>query len=243
MRIPRIYSSRPLQSGLELALEEGAARHVSRVLRMRAGDELVLFDGSGGEYPAVITSVARSAVTARADEFVAREAESPLGIHLGIGLSRGERLELVVQKATELGVAAITPLFTGRAGVRIDGDRLQRKGEHLRQVAISACEQCGRNRLPAVQDPTSLAHWLGETRADRRFVLHHRAEPLPAQTTAPTRVALLIGPEGGLTDGEIEQAQQAGYQPLSLGPRVLRTETAPLAAIAILQARWGDMSL
>ncbi len=242
MRIPRIYSSRPLQSDLELALEEAAARHVSRVLRMHAGADLVLFDGSGGEYPAVITSVSRAGVTVRAGQFLARELESPLAIHLGIGLSRGERLELVVQKATELGVAAITPLFTGRAGVRLDANRLAKKSQHLRQVAISACEQCGRNRLPAVHDPRPLADWLGDTMADRRFVLHHRAGPATPEAGAPDSVALLVGPEGGLSDSEIGQAEQAGYRSLRLGPRVLRTETAPLAAIAILQALWGDMS-
>lgn len=243
MRIPRIYSPRPLQAGLELALEEGAARHVSRALRMRAGGALVLFDGGGGEYPATVTAVGRDTVTVLTGVPLARETESPLRIHLGIGLSRGERMELIVQKGTELGVAAVTPLFTERAGVRLHGDRLERKGGHLRQVAISACEQCGRNRLPAVHDPQPLATWLRDTRADRRFVLHHRAAPLTSEVDVPGSVALLIGPEGGLSDVEIEQAEQAGYRPLCLGPRILRTETAPLAAIAILQARWGDMSL
>jgi 16S rRNA (uracil1498-N3)-methyltransferase len=150
-------------------------------------------------------------------------------------------MDWVVQKATELGVRGITPLFTERTEVKLAPDRAAKKLQHWRQVAVSACEQCGRNTLPSIHELANLADWIAATDADCKLVLHHRSEG-PALTDAvPHGVALLIGPEGGLSEAEIEAAESAGYRSLALGPRVMRTETAPLAAIAILQARWGDM--
>ncbi|MCB1678559.1 MAG: 16S rRNA (uracil(1498)-N(3))-methyltransferase [Halioglobus sp.] len=242
MRIPRIYSEQSLQPHTRLVLPADAGQHLARVLRKREGDALLLFDGRGGEFPAQITAVQRQTVTVAVGEHRPLERESALAIHLGIALSRGERMDWVVQKATELGATELTPLYTGRTEVKLDGARSDRKVRHWQQVAISACEQCGRNRLPAVHTPQRLGDWLTATRAERRLVLHHRAAPSAAAGERPASVALLIGPEGGLDDGEILAAERAGFQPLQLGPRVLRTETAPLAAIAILQARWGDMA-
>ncbi len=153
-------------------------------------------------------------------------------------------MDWVVQKSTELGVGAITPLFTEHTGVKLAGARSEKKARHWRQVAISACEQCGRNRLPAVHAPQKLEDWLASTLADRKFVLHHRAESVSNPgDAAPASIALLVGPEGGLSEEEIFSAERAGYSSLRLGPRVLRTETAPLSALAILQARWGDMQV
>ena len=232
-----------MQCGGTLELGTGAAQHVARVLRMSAGDALVLFNGDGSEYHSRLETVDRRRVTVRVLKRREGVAESPLAIHLGIAISRGERMDWVVQKATELGASCLTPLFTERTAVKLGGDRTDKKMRHWRQVAISACEQCGRNHLPTIDPPTSLLDWLAVTRADHRYVLHHRASNGPSAGTPPTSIALLSGPEGGLSTAEMKVAEQAGYQPLALGPRVLRTETAPLAAIAILQARWGDMRL
>lgn len=150
-------------------------------------------------------------------------------------------MDWVMQKATELGVAAVTPLFTERTEVKLSAERAAKKLRHWQQVMTSACEQCGRNRLPQLPDIQRLDSWLADTTAQRKFVMHHRASDQAGNTGKPSSVALLVGPEGGLTEGEIEAAAHAGYSALRLGPRVLRTETAPLAGIAILQARWGDM--
>jgi 16S rRNA (uracil1498-N3)-methyltransferase len=241
MRIPRIFTEQVLLPGAAIELDSGPAQHVGRVLRMGPGDPLTLFDGRGGEYPSRIVSVERRRVVAQTGEHVAIERESPLRIHLGIAVSRGDRMDWVVQKATELGVDEISPLFTERTEVKLTGERAEKKTRHWRQVATSACEQCGRNRLPAIRPPQQLSPWLSAAEEEARFVLHHRAGPQGVSGATPTGAALLIGPEGGLDEPEIEAAQAAGFQALALGPRVLRTETAPLAAIALLQARWGDM--
>ncbi|MFV8818824.1 16S rRNA (uracil(1498)-N(3))-methyltransferase [Haliea sp. E17] len=242
MRIPRIHTEQALQPHALVELEAGASRHLASALRMQAGDALVLFDGRGGEYAASIAQVEKRAVSVQIGEYRAVDNESPLAIHLGIGLSRGERMDLVVQKATELGVAAITPLFTERSEVKLKGERAARKLGHWRQIAISACEQCGRNTLPQVHAPLAFGDWLAGSDSQLKLVLHHRAEPL-ALDSAPRSASLLIGPEGGLSGAEIQAAEAAGFHSLALGPRVLRTETAPLAAIAVLQARWGDISI
>ena len=151
-------------------------------------------------------------------------------------------MDWVIQKATELGVTRITPLLSKRVEVKLNAERTAKRLRHWHQVAISACEQCGRNRLPALGSITSLADWVAVTQAERRFVLHPQADASKDSGQTPASVALLIGPEGGLTKTEISLAEDAGFEPLQLGPRVLRTETAPLAALAIMQARWGDMA-
>ncbi len=241
MRIPRIHTGQALQAECSFDLEPGPSQHLARALRMQAGDTLILFDGRGGQYPATITSVSKSAVSVRTGALDAREAESPLSIHLGIAISRGDRMDWVVQKATELGVASVSPLTTERTEVKLRGDRADKKLRHWQQVAISACEQCGRNRVPRLQALNSLDHWLSTVEADLKLVLHHRAGTGDTPATRPASIALLIGPEGGLSEAEIASAESGGFVPLQLGPRVLRTETAPLAAITLLQARWGDM--
>lgn len=240
MRVPRIYTGQDLTGQRELTLDPGPSAHLARVLRMGPGQPVCLFDGRGGEYEATITYADKRAVSVELTAHHPRELESPLAIELAIGVSRGGRMDWVLQKATELGVQRIVPLVTERTEVRLRGERAAKKLAHWHQVTISACEQCGRNSLPEVLPLCSWRDWLRECDAPRRFVLHHRAAP-SGNATAPTRIALAVGPEGGLSDSEIEEALAAGFEALTLGPRVLRTETAPLAALAILQARWGDM--
>ena len=242
MRIPRIYIDQPLAVRAQLCLGEEASRHIARVLRMQTGRELILFNGQGGEYRASITAVDKRRVEVALTAFDAIERESPLQITLGIGISRGERMDWVMQKATEMGVTAITPLFTGRTEVRLSGARLEKKHQHWRQVVAAACEQCQRNRLPQIDLPQALGDWLPRVAAARRFVLHHRSGDGALDTAVkPESVALLIGPEGGLDNAEITAAEARGFAPLALGPRVLRTETAPLVAISLLQHLWGDL--
>jgi 16S rRNA (uracil1498-N3)-methyltransferase len=242
MRIPRIYTARELDNGLSLLLEPQSSHHLARVLRKGAGDVLVLFNGRGGEYPAEIVTVGKKHVEVRIGHHREADCESPLRIHLGIAISRGDRMDWIVQKSTELGVHSIAPLVTEHTGVVLTGSRADKKLQHWRQVAISACEQCGRNRLPAIQSPLPVAGWLASAEADKKFVLHHRAgEHSDDREDNPGSLALLVGPEGGLSEGEIASAERAGFCSLGLGPRVLRTETAPLVAITLMQARWGDL--
>lgn len=240
MRISRIHTDQKLSSNTAVVLEPEPSRHLARVLRLGIGDALTLFDGRGGEYPSRITAIEKKHVQVITGEQLHSERESPLAIHLGIAISRGDRMDWIAQKCTEMGVTALTPLFTEHTGVKFSAERAAKKNQHWQQVAISACEQCGRNRPPTVHAPQSLEYWLADTVAERKFVLHHRAEPVD-NGAVPASVALLIGPEGGLSADEIKAAELSGYTALRLGPRVLRTETAPLAAIAILQAYWGDM--
>ena len=242
MRIPRIFTAQKLQINASIELEPGPSQHLSRVLRMKPGDSIILFDGTGGQYPATISALGRKSVVAITADFDPVERESGLCLHLGIAISRGERMDWVVQKATELGVSAITPLRSERTEVRLSGERAEKKLRHWQQIATSACEQCGRNRLPNIQPAQNLAQWVSGVEADTRLVLHHRASSARTDATSPSSIALLVGPEGGLSPDEITAAEQAQFSSLQLGPRVLRTETAPLAAIAILQARWGDMA-
>jgi len=241
MRLPRIHTAQALQAGARVELEQRQAHYVARVLRMRAGDALILFNGTGGQYPATLQTVGKNAVVVSTGDFEPLERESPLALHLGIAVSRGDRMDWVVQKATELGVRSITPLTSERTEVRLKGERAEKKLRHWQQVATSACEQCGRNRLPVVNTLQLLHDWCERVEADVRLVLDPAADSSDPGAAAPASVALLVGPEGGFSAEEIAAARAAGFHSLLLGPRVLRTETAPLAAISLLQARWGDM--
>jgi 16S rRNA (uracil1498-N3)-methyltransferase len=238
----RIYTPQSLSPHQRLELLSGPSRHLAGALRRGVGDAFTLFNGDGGEYPATIDAVEKKHVQVTLGERADRDLESPLSIHLGIAISRGERMDWVIQKSTELGVTEITPLFTARTEVKLKGDRADKKRAHWQQIAISACEQCGRNTLPQINPLTHIESWCGTELPPLRLVLHHRSDSgLPAKPASPMAAALLIGPEGGLSEAEVLSAQRQGFEPLTLGPRVLRTETAPLAAIAILQAQWGDM--
>jgi len=198
-----------------------------------------LFDGSGQEFLGALTEVGKKGVRVELREQFAGQAESPLRIHLGQGLSRGERMDWAIQKAVELGVAEITPIVSERCEVRLKDERADKRLAHWRQVAISACEQCGRSLLPMIHAPLSLADWLALVDADLKLVLHPVAEPLTSHAR-PQTLAFLIGPEGGLSDAEVGQATAQAFQAARLGPRVLRTETAPVVALSVAQQLWGD---
>lgn len=239
----RLYVPVPLESGATLPLDPDRSHYVSRVLRLRAGDELVLFDGRGGEHAGSIAQASRNGVTVAVGERTGREAESPLAIRLVQGISRGERMDFVVQKATELGVRRITPVITEFSVVRLDPAKAAKRAEHWSKIAQSACEQCGRNRLPEIDAPQALSAVLDSPApGDTRIVLQPGAGRPLAQRPTGALVDLLIGPEGGLSEGELAQAAAAGFVPCSLGPRILRTETAALTAVAVLQAAHGDLA-
>ena len=238
MRLSRFFIDAPLSLG-EHDLPEAQAHYIGRVLRMAPGAAVQLFDGSGREFVGQLLEVGKKSVRVQLDEVKPGQAESPLRIHLGQGLSRGERMDWAIQKATELGVAEITPIVTERCEVRLKDERADKRLAHWRQVAISACEQCGRSTVPPVHAPVTLAQWLASTEADLKLVLHPVAAPLTQHAT-PTRLAFLIGPEGGLNDAEVEHALQQGFHAARLGPRVLRTETAPVVALSVAQQLWGD---
>ncbi|WP_148863991.1 16S rRNA (uracil(1498)-N(3))-methyltransferase [Marinobacter fonticola] len=241
MRIPRIYSPVALAAGSEVDLEDQAANHVGRVLRMQTGQQIELFNGDGHDYPATLTDVSKKRVQVRLGKPVANVSESPLQVHLGQVVSRGDRMDYAIQKSVEMGVDRITPLVSERCEVKLKGDREDKRLRHWQQVAISAAEQCGRARVPAIEPVSTLADWFAATEAtDLRLVLHHRTAQSLAGLAKPETLALLVGPEGGLSDEEIQAAEEVGFLPAALGPRVLRTETAPVAALAVCHWLWGD---
>ncbi|AVU78200.1 16S rRNA (uracil(1498)-N(3))-methyltransferase [Pseudomonas sp. Fig-3] len=238
MRLSRFFIDAPLSLGAH-ELPEAQAHYIGRVLRMAEGDAVQVFDGSGQEFRGTLAEVGKKRVLVQLNEQFAGQVESPLRIHLGQGLSRGERMDWAIQKATELGVNEITPIFSERCEVRLKDERADKRLLHWRQVAISACEQCGRSTVPVIHPPLLLADWLKQTDAELKLVLHPVAEPLVSHAR-PSSLAFLIGPEGGLSDAEVAQAGTAGYHAARLGPRVLRTETAPVVALAVAQQLWGD---
>ncbi|WP_375057793.1 16S rRNA (uracil(1498)-N(3))-methyltransferase [Zobellella sp. DQSA1] len=243
MRIPRIHEPQPLGKGLELLLSEDAANHVGRVLRMQPGQPLVLFNGEGGQYDAEIVRADKKSVQVRVGHFSAIETESPLHFHLGQVISRGDKMDFTIQKSVELGVNVITPLFSSRCGVKLSGERLDKKVQQWQKIAIAACEQCGRNRIPEIRPAVHLEQWLVENSHELKLNLHPRAQFSVNRLPSPEHgVRLLVGPEGGLSDDEIALARAQGFVDILLGPRVLRTETAALTAITALQCRFGDLA-
>jgi 16S rRNA (uracil1498-N3)-methyltransferase len=235
--MPRIYCASPLASGVSLALPAGAARHV-QVLRMQPGQGLTLFNGEGGEFEATVTQMGRSDVTVDIGAHHAVEREAPHAVHLAVAMPANDRMDWLVEKAAELGAASVQPLLSARSVLRLQGDRAAKKTAHWQGVAIAACEQCGRNRVPTVHAVRDLSAWLSQgvpADAGLRLLLTLQAGAQSLrQVPADAAVTLLNGPEGGLTPQEEEHALAAGFAPLSLGPRVLRAETAPLAALAAL---------
>lgn len=241
----RLFVSAALINGHTVELEGDRARYLGRVLRVRPGDEFVLFDGEGAECHATVEQVRKDTVTLRVGAEARTRTESPLTVHLVQGISRGDRMDFVVQKATELGVKRITPVFTAHGVVRLDAERAANRLEHWQHVAIGACEQSGRARLPLIDPPVPLGNWLGDKPAEvgTDLILKPGATAPLAGIEAPrTKVCLLIGPEGGFSENEYENASIAGFRAVSLGPRILRTETAAVAALAVLQSRWGDLA-
>jgi 16S rRNA (uracil1498-N3)-methyltransferase len=231
--LPRLHCTEPLSSGLQLALPPGPARHV-QVLRLQPGDPLTLFDGRGGEYDAVVEQMGRSTVSVTVGAHRAVECEAPLAIHLAIGMPANERMDWLVEKATELGVASIQPLLAERSVLRLAGERAQKKQAHWQGIAIAACEHCGRNRVPVVHAVRPMADWLAAQAAPGLVLSLREGTQALAALPARAAVTLLSGPEGGLAPAEEDAALARGWIPVHLGARVLRAETAPLAALAVL---------
>ena len=242
MRIPRIHHPEPVTVGSQIALSDDAANHVGRVLRMGKGQAIQLFDGSNQVFEAVIAEAGKKNVLVDVIGSETDDRESPLHIHLGQVMSRGEKMEFTIQKSIELGVSLITPLFSERCGVKLDAERLQKKIQQWQKIAIAACEQSGRNVVPEIRPAMQLEAWCAEQDNGLKLNLHPRASasintlPLPVE-----RVRLLIGPEGGLSAEEIAMTARYQFTDILLGPRVLRTESTALTAITALHVRFGDL--
>lgn len=241
----RFHVQGKLGNGSEVRLHPDAAHHAVRVLRLAVGESVVLFDGLGGEFEARITRIDRGDVSVKTGAHLDVERESPLHIRLVQGLSSGDRMDITLQKAVELGVAAIQPVATERSVVKLKDERAQRRVEHWQNLVISACEQCGRNRVPEVSPLMNLPDWLAQLDMpapdDEARLLLSPAATVPLKALSPVpRMTLLIGPEGGLSPAETQLARSRGFKPVRLGQRILRTETAALATLSAIQALWGD---
>ena len=241
MPTPRIHCEATLGPGAQLSLAPEAAQHVAKALRLKAGDSLVLFDGLGGEYDATIQRIDR----ARVDVKVGGWRETPTESRLEVGLVQGlpeaaDKMDWIIQKATELGVAWIQPVTCERSVVRLSGERAERREAHWRRVAIAACEQSGRTRIPEVRGTLQFMTWMAAAPAPPRWLLDPQGAPVAARAKPGIPFELVVGPEGGLAERERELAISRGCEPVALGPRILRTETAALAALAAIHALWGD---
>ena len=242
MRVPRIYQPQPLAVNQQLNLDEDGAAHIGKVLRMGSGEQISLFNGDGNDYLAEIIDAGKKSVTVKVLSCEANPSESPLNLHLGQVISRGDRMEFTIQKSVELGVNTITPLFSDRCGVKLTGERLEKKIQQWQKIVISACEQSGRSQVPIVRPAMELQQWCSEPTSALKLNLHPRAaHGINGLDLSHTRVRLLIGPEGGLSAEEIAMTETYQFTDVLLGPRVLRTETASLTAITALQLRFGDL--
>jgi 16S rRNA (uracil1498-N3)-methyltransferase len=248
MRLTRVYVDARLTSDTVVELPRDTASHLAKVLRARSGDAIVLFSGDGREYAGAIESVRGSRVTAAVGAGADVDRESPFATTLVQCVPRGDRMDFIVQKATELGVTRLVPVLSQRSVVRLDESQSVSKAAHWRAVAVSACEQCGRNRLPIIETPTPLIDYLsicgagaGSAPAGARLVLEPDLDPAATLSNLETAVEIAIGPEGGFSDDELEAFRLAGFLRVRLGPRILRTETAAIAALTWLQTRFGDM--
>ncbi|GAB1594420.1 16S rRNA (uracil(1498)-N(3))-methyltransferase [Lysobacter claricitrinus] len=244
MRVTRVHVAQPLATGAEIVLPEGPAAHLTRVLRLGVGDACVVFNGDGNDYAATLTVVGKREARLRIEDAARVDRESPLRITLLQGVAKGEKMDLILQKATELGVASIVPVWSQRSDVKLDGDRAAKRLDHWRNVVASACEQCWRATVPDVAAPVTLAAALASLEPHAMRLLldpegMHSLRTMSLDDTAS--ICIAVGPEGGWSPLDREQLQSAGFDGLRLGPRILRTETAGLAAIAALQARFGDL--
>lgn len=241
MRMPRIYTVQPLTTGLETELETEAAHRLLQVLRLKPGRELVLFNGDGRDYRAILVKAAKRSAGIKVLGRSEQEPLFPLAIHLGLAISKSERMDFAVQKSVELGTVSITPLITEHCVARVATQRRNNRLTHWRKVAVSACEQSGRRRLPEVHEIGTLKNWLTDHTGGTGILLDPAADRSLHQLSPPAhQISVLVGPEGGLSESECELAAQTGFNRVRLGPRVMRAETAPLAAISAIQMLWGD---
>lgn len=241
MRLPRFFINADLKESGVVELPKETSHYVRQVLRLRDGSSVILFNGLGGEFHGKIQFNNKQTSVAL-ENFNDVSVESPLKIHLGQGISRGEKMDYVVQKAVELGVAEITPLFTERCGVKLDDERSEKRLDHWKKIMISACEQSGRNAIPIIHSPCEISDWISRCNNVIRFICHPGLSSSEPSNLKINSVAVLIGSEGGFTQTEVADAVNHDFKSLMLGPRVLRTETATVAVLAKLQATWGDMS-
>ncbi|CAI8885702.1 16S rRNA (uracil(1498)-N(3))-methyltransferase [Methylocaldum szegediense] len=241
MRVSRLYLPQTLEEGAVLQLDEESAHYLRTVLRLKKGADLIVFNGDGREYSARVLTIGRDGVQVEIGTGRSRDVESPLTIHIGLGISRGERMDLAIQKAVELGVSRITPLFTEHCVVRLDEARRGSRRQHWQKVARSACEQCGRNRVPEIAEPIELRDWVVGSEGLRLFFDPQAMAGLKDLPQPEGTISILSGPEGGFAEKERILARETGFIPVRLGPRILRTETAVLAALSAIQAIWGDL--
>ncbi len=242
MRISRLFLPGPLQSGQSLHLSREESHYLNRVLRLKNQAPLRVFDGRGGEFNARIDATDRRTTTLILEDHLPQERESPLSVTLALGISRGDRMDFALQKAVELGVTRISPLLTKRSLVQLKSHRADQKLSHWRKVVISACEQCGRNRLPDLQPASDINAWISKNRAELKLVFSPYATGNLSGIPSPDGgLTILLGPEGGFSDTEIQLSIDAGFLPVSFGPRILRTETAVIAALTAVQLKWGDL--
>jgi 16S rRNA (uracil1498-N3)-methyltransferase len=242
MRISRFYTPMPMRVDDEIELDPQLSHYINNVLRLKQSDPIVLFNGDGNEYTADILSISKKQVVAIVNSQLSMRSESPLNIHLAQGVSKGDRMDFVLQKSVELGVSEITPVITERCAVKLSTERWQKKTEQWQKIIISACEQSGRNVLPILHQPIALNKWLGQTTEQQKVILTPGSSKYMSSLSRPVQgFRLLIGPEGGLSEQEIYTSEQTGFESVNLGPRILRTETAALASISILQALFGDL--
>jgi len=242
MRTPRIFHEAPLAEGIQLELGESGANHVARVLRLKEGAAVTLFNGCGGEYNSIITAIDKRRVVVDVETYIDSDVESPIKVTLVQGISRGERMDYTLQKAVELGVTNIVPLITERCMVELKGERAEKRLAHWRGIIIGACEQSGRNRIPHLESIGKLNEWIKQPHGGSKLLLDHMADNAVQHLHPAEEFTILIGPEGGLAPWEKALAMEHGYSGVRLGPRVLRTETAALVALTALQSHFGDLA-
>ena len=240
MPLPRIHCDQRLGPGAQFALAPEAAQHVGRALRLKTGDAITVFDGRGGEYEAAIQRIDKDRVDVKVGAWRDVDTEPRLRIGLIQGLPEADKMDWIIQKSVELGVGWIQPIVCDRSVVRLSGERAARREAHWRRVAVAACEQSGRNRIPEVRPTLGFQSWIAVPADTSRWVLSPSGDPVASKSPTDRELEILVGPEGGLSDRELELALQQGCEPVALGPRILRAETAPLAALAAIHALWGD---
>jgi 16S rRNA (uracil1498-N3)-methyltransferase len=240
MPLPRIHCDLRLGPGAQFALAPEAAQHVGKALRLKAGDALTVFDGRGGEYEAAIQRIDKDRVDVKVGPWRDVDTEPALRIGLIQGLPEADKMDWIIQKSVELGVAWIQPIVCDRSVVRLSGERAARREAHWRRVAIAACEQSGRNRIPEVRPTLGFQSWIAVPAEAHRWLLSPAGDPVASKSATDRELELVVGPEGGLSDREQELALQQGCEAVALGPRILRAETAPIAALAAIHALWGD---